>query len=436
MEMIEYWIWLVMVLGAGNPKIWTVIHVSKTPKRAYYILQEENQRQRFGLTEVQKIAVCNTNLDKAKAILEICIKKNISVTCFGDDNYPPSLKAIYNPPAVLFYQGNIKILEEYPTLTVVGTRNPTEYSVRVANWICSELARSGVVIVSGFAVGLDSAAHRAALLSRGRTAAVLGCGIDVDYPRDNASAKKYIVRNGLLLTEFLPGTEPYPKNFPMRNRILSGISKSTLIIQAPEKSGSLITANLALEQGKTVYCVPPADIFDNRYAGVVKYLRDGATPVFSHLDILNEYYAEFAHKLKPSILFETKNKMEDSVFFGSDEKEDKKARSLPKKKKSKKSENVSEKDNLIEEKIEKDNAEADSVQANVSGDNTGRIKDFSSLSGLELDIAILLSQEHQMHIDTILERLDADENEVASALTELIIEGYVSRFTGQCYGIL
>lgn len=430
--MLEYWLWLVMVFGAGNPKIWTVIHVSKNPKRAYYILQDENQRQRFGLTDVQKRAVCSTSLEKVQSVLENCEKKNISVTYFGDEAYPSSLRTIYNPPAVLFYQGDISILEEYPTITVVGTRKPTDYSVRVTNWICSELARAGVVIISGFAVGIDSASHRAALLAKGRTAAVLGCGIDVEYPRDNAGAKKYITRKGLLLSEFLPGTEPFPKNFPSRNRILSGVSRSTLVIQAPEKSGSLITANLALEQGKTVYCVPPADIFDNRYAGVVKYLRDGATPVFSHLDILNEYYSEFAHKLKPSILFGASDTADESVFFGTDENDVKKTKASSSKEKN---EEADKKHKLKEEKKDKEENEVASAEAG-DRDEKKIIKDFSSLDGLELKIAVLLSQEHQMHIDAIVERLEADENEVASALTELIIEGYVSRSTGQCYGIL
>lgn len=429
--MLEYWLWLVIVLGAGNPKIWDIISITKDPERAFHVLQDETQRQRFNLNEVQKRAVCSTSMDQVKATLENCEKKNISVTYFGDELYPSSLKSIYNPPSVLFYQGNIGILEEYPTLTVVGTRKPTEYSVRVTNWICSELAKAGVVIVSGFAIGIDSAAHRAAVLSRGRTVAVLGCGIDVDYPRDNASAKKYIIRKGLILTEFLPGTEPYPRNFPSRNRILSGISKSTLVAQAPERSGSLITANLALEQGKTVYCIPPADIFDNRYAGVVKYLRDGATPVFSHLDILNEYYAEFAHKLKPSILFEASDSVDDSVFLGTEDRDLKKNRSSDKKKKASKSKNSSDEKSEKKEKEENVTLQSESVN-----DENRKIKDFSSLNGLELKVAVLLSQEHQMHVDNIVERLDANEDEVASALTELSINGYVVRLKGQCYRIL
>lgn len=431
--MLEYWLWLVMALGAGNPKIWAVLHISKNPRNAYYLLQEEMQRQKFGLTDNQKRAVCSTSLEKVRNVLENCVKKNISVVCFDDEEYPSWLKNIYNPPSVLFYQGHLDILEEYPSVTVVGTRKPTEYSVNVTNRICSDLARAGVVIVSGFAVGIDSAAHRAALLAKGRTAAVLGCGIDVEYPRDNAGAKKYITKRGLVLSEFLPGTEPFPKNFPLRNRILSGISRSTLVIQAAERSGSLITANLALEQGKTVYCIPPADIFDNRYAGVVKYLRDGATPVFSYLDIINEYYSEFAHKLNTSILFSTSDSADESVFFGSDENDSPKGKSSLKQKKVL-NETDDKKQKLKKEKKDKEENAAD-VSAK-EGTEKREIKDFSPLKGLELEIAVLLSQEQNMHIDAIVERLDADENEVASALTELEIEGYVSRYTGQCYGIL
>ncbi|MGN0632115.1 MAG: DNA-processing protein DprA, partial [Ruminococcus sp.] len=155
--MLEYWLWLVMALGAGNPKIWAVLHISKNPKNAYFLLQEEMQRQKFGLTDHQKRAVCSTSLEKVQNVLENCKKKDISVVCFDDEEYPSWLKNIYNPPAVLFYQGHLDILEEYPTVTVVGTRKPTEYSVRVTNRICSDLARAGVVIVSGFAVGIDSA---------------------------------------------------------------------------------------------------------------------------------------------------------------------------------------------------------------------------------------------------------------------------------------
>lgn len=416
---LEFWLWMVMVFGAGNPKIWTIIKETGTPEKAYYRLKEDDRTEVFELNSRQKSAVKSVSMEHVEKVLENCRSKDISVTFYGDGKYPSRLAGIYNPPAVLFYQGHIEILEEYLPITVVGTRKPSEYSVRAANQICSDLAKAGIVIVSGFAVGLDSAAHRAALLSGGRTVAVLGCGIDVSYPKNNADAKKYIIRKGLVLSEFLPGTEPYPRNFPVRNRIMSGISQGTLVVQAPEKSGSLITAELALEQGRTVFCIPPADIFDNRYAGVVKYLRDGAVPVFSYLDIVNEYYHAYTHKLETSVLFESSGNSEDSVFFGeksdTDTGEERKVRreTAPEKKENRKPK--------MEEKV-------------TPADNEKR--DFSLLDGLELKIAVLLSQEHQMHIDAIVERLDADESEVASAVTMLAIEGYVTRFSGQLYGIL
>ncbi|MBQ8687496.1 MAG: DNA-processing protein DprA [Ruminococcus sp.] len=427
--MLKYWLWMVMALGAGNPKIWTVIQAAETPERAYHILQDAAQQEKFSLTAWQKRAVRSVTMEQVEKVLENCRRKEISLTCYGDALYPSRLLEIYNPPAVLFYQGDIRILEEYPAVTVVGTRKPTEYSVRVADSICSNLARTGIVIVSGFAVGLDSAAHRAALLARGRTVAVLGCGIDVEYPKNNAGAKKYITKKGLLLTEFLPGTEPHAKNFPLRNRILSGVSLGVLVVQAPERSGSLITAELALEQGRNVFCIPPADLFDNQYAGVVKYLRDGAIPVFSYLDVVNEYYHSYTHKLMTSVLFESAQSAEESVLFG--EKSAKPQYAA----KRQKTETAPE-ERIPEEKQKKDKEETAAEETAEEAVKTQEHKDFSALDGLELQIAVLLSQEHQMHIDAIVERLGADESEVASALTELAISGYATRFSGQCYGIL
>ena len=426
---LEYWLWLVLVMGAGNPKIWDIIHVTKTPERAYDILKDPSQRQRFHLNENQKRNAANNTLEHAKKIITLCETKNISITYYDHESYPEQLRHIHNAPVVLFYQGDIDILSRYAAVTVVGTRKPTEYSVRVADRICSDLAKTGVVIVSGFAIGIDSAAHRAALLSKGRTVAVLGCGIDVDYPRNNASAKKYIVNNGLLLTEFLPGTEPLPRNFPARNRIMSAISLGTLVVEASERSGALITASLALEQGKSVFCIPPADLFDNRYAGVVKYLRDGAIPVFSYLDIINVYYTDYAHKLKPSVLFDMSHSADKSSVFPESSESGTRSRTVSKDRK--KAE--------IEAADEKTDEEAEGTSEEKQHEEVSEkreVKDFSGLDGLELRIAVLLSQEHQMHIDAIVERLEVDEDEAASALTELSISGYITRFSGQCYGIL
>ena len=289
-ESIYDWLWLLLVFGAGSRKIWKLLEQYETPQKVRQVLQTETDLPFIHEREQRSIrSITNEQIGK---LMQNCAEKRIELVAYDDENYPESLRQIYNPPVVLFYQGQLSVLSDYPALTVVGTRKPSSYSIRTADLLCRCLAKSGMLLVSGFAVGLDSVAHRAALLSGGKTVAVMGCGLDVPYPKPNASAKKYIMRNGLLLSEFLPGTEPSRQNFPMRNRILAGVSGGTLVIQAPIGSGALITAEQAMEQGKPVFCLPPADIFDNQYAGVVKYLREGAIPVFAPEAILQESISE------------------------------------------------------------------------------------------------------------------------------------------------
>lgn len=185
--------------------------------------------------------------------------------------------------------GDIESFNKYPALSCVGTRNPSAYSLEVTETICSELARREFTIVSGFALGLDSAAHKGALKAGGRTAAVLACGLDVDYPRENAKAKDIIARNGIVISEYFPGTRPDRFCFHTRNRIISGLTFGTLVTEADELSGALITAEHASEQGRTVF-VFLLRIYLTKVCRSGKYLRDGAVPVFSHLDILYDYY--------------------------------------------------------------------------------------------------------------------------------------------------
>lgn len=283
----RYWLWFVLVFGAGNERIWEILSYFKNVEKAYEAICDGCHAS---LNAREKQRITSTHIEQCDSIIRYCQDNNYRIITFEDENYPPRLRNIYNPPAVLFCMGNIENFISRPAITCVGTRKPSCYSVNITERICSELAARDFAIVSGFAIGLDSAAHRGALLKNGCTVAVLACGIDVSYPKDNEKSKKNIIKNGALITEYLPGTRPDRFCFHNRNRILSGLSFGTLVTEADEGSGALITAAHAADQGRTVFCIPPGDIFDKRYMGVVKYLRDGAVPVFSHLDILYEYY--------------------------------------------------------------------------------------------------------------------------------------------------
>ena len=202
----------------------------------------------------------------------------------GGPGYPELLGQVKDPPASLNTRGKI-IRKDLLSVAVVGSRNPTPYGRHMARIISGGLAASGVTVVSGLARGIDTEAHRAALDKGGRTLAVLGCGLDVDYPRGSGDLKKRIIASGALLSEFDPGTPPLPRNFPSRNRIISGLSLAVVVVQARQRSGSLITARWALDQGREVMTVPGrAD--DPLSAGPIALLRDGSAPVCHSDDIL------------------------------------------------------------------------------------------------------------------------------------------------------
>lgn len=314
-EEIVYWLWLVMAMGTANAKTLELLQANGSCRELYYVLHDPD----CGLLRAEeRRRVTRTTLAQAQSVLAQCEKNGIGIMTWDSALYPDCLRHIYNPPLVLFYKGEPSLLHRELILTVVGTRHPSDYSRRIADWLCNDLARCNMLLASGCALGLDSAAHTAALAQGKPTIGVLGCGVDYDYPKENRDLREQIAENGLLLSEYFPGTPPYARHFPTRNRILSGISEGVLVIEAGGRSGSLITANLACEQGKHVFCVPPADLLDPRYSGVNGFLRDGAEPVFSYLDILRAYYLEYPHKLS---LFdeEHRSRTQDSLVYREEE---------------------------------------------------------------------------------------------------------------------
>ena len=215
-----------------------------------------------------------------------------------DERYPPLLRRLSDAPPCLYVLGTVEETDER-AIAVVGTRKPSDYGRRVAYRIASELAASGFTVVSGLAEGIDTAAHKGALDSGGRTFAVLGCGLDVIYPRSNKELARRIADNGALLTEFPLGTKPQAWHFPQRNRIISGMSLAVVIVEAPLNSGALITADWAAEQGREVFVVPgPVD--QPSFEGNHRLLREGARVFTSVADMLDELGVTTLPKTEPT----------------------------------------------------------------------------------------------------------------------------------------
>lgn len=217
---------------------------------------------------------------------------------FGSSQYPAPLKQIADPPLVLYVRGDASLLARH-SVAIVGTRRPSAYGSSVAHRLAGDLAQRQLVIVSGMARGVDSAAHRGALEVNGKTVAVLGCGVDIVYPRDNKRLAENILASGACVSEFPLGTSPQPENFPIRNRIISGLGLGVVIVEAAEYSGSLITARLASEQDREVYAVP-GNITSPQSFGPNLLIKQGAKLVDNWMDVVEEFPASIRAQLMPA----------------------------------------------------------------------------------------------------------------------------------------
>lgn len=291
MKNAQYWCWLQRTLGT-KAKIEDAAAYFGDAKEIYFAGNNE-LRLSGTLTplQVERLIAGRESKDLmlgADKILNRCSKDGICVSTPEDEAYPKALLTLPDFPAVLFSRGNIGLLNTNAEIAVVGTRKPSSNSIRITERLSFEIARAGAIVVSGGARGIDSSAHRGALKAGGQTAAVLGCGFGVNYLPENNELREKIAENGVLITEYPPGTEGSKFTFPQRNRIISGLSLGTLIIEASSKSGSLITAEYALSQGRDVFAVP-GDIINSAYSGANNLIRDGAKPVFCAYDVLEEY---------------------------------------------------------------------------------------------------------------------------------------------------
>lgn len=286
MQELYYWIALRFVFGIGNVIYKNLIRHFGSPERIFQAAPEElaavegiNARAIESIKNFKPLP----DIDRE---LERIARADINIITFTSPEYPENLKNIYDPPPFLYVKGAIRKQDAH-SMAVVGSRSASEYGMKVTEEISRSLAACGLTIISGMARGIDSCAHHGALAAGGRTIAVLGSGVDVVYPPENKKLYHTIVANGAVVSEYPMGTEPNSYNFPARNRIISGLSRGVLVVEASPKSGSLITARLALEQGRDVFAVP-GNIFSFKSRGTNNLLRSGAKLVESARDILEE----------------------------------------------------------------------------------------------------------------------------------------------------
>ncbi len=279
-------VWLSLCVGIANTEFVSLLEQFGS---AYALFRaEESEIEALDVSDALKGKLCNKSLDEAYGILDFCQKHHVGILSYTDPAYPKVLRAIKAPPCVLYYKGKLPDFEHRLFISMVGTRSMSEYGKEMAYRIAYELASTGTVIVSGMALGVDAACAVGALAAKGCTVAVLGCGIDVPYPRAHDRLMNAIAEHGLVLTEFPPSTPPRGYHFPLRNRIISALGSGTLVVEADLTSGALITAKEAILQGKDIYAVP-GNVGDPNTSGTNALIRDGAAVALSARDILQNY---------------------------------------------------------------------------------------------------------------------------------------------------
>lgn len=291
-----YWVWLQHAMGGGSQKPHRIFSYFRTPQ-AFYEAGEREWRLLGFLTQKEISLLSGYSLEEATAVIEYCEKVGQQVLTPQSEIYPQCLTNIHNPPCVLYVKGELPQVDSRPAIAVVGTRNATNAGVKIAFEFGYQLAKAGAVVVSGGALGIDTAAHKGALQAGGKTVCVLGCGIEYNYLMDNASLRAAIAQSGAVVSEYPFNMPPSRMSFPIRNRIISGLSAGTLVVEAAGKSGSLITANLALEQGRDVFAIPCG--IDNPVSeGVNNLIKSGAKPVSCAKEILEEYTYRFPNTIQ------------------------------------------------------------------------------------------------------------------------------------------
>lgn len=289
-ENLRYWLWLQKALGEGA----YIKHILEdfSSVKALYDANIIEWKMSPNLTQKQINKLETTDINSVDEIIYACQNNNWQIIDYEDEKYPQRLREIYNPPCVLYVDGELPDIDSLVTIAVVGTRKASEYAVKATHLMSRGITECGAVVVSGGALGVDTYAHKGALAAGGKTIAVLGCGLGASYLSENKQLRDEIKKNGALVTAYPPFTRASRTTFPMRNRIISGLSLGVLVVEAGVKSGSLITANFANEQGRDVFAIP-ASVLSEDFAGTNKLIDDGAMVATNPAHIISVYAQRF-----------------------------------------------------------------------------------------------------------------------------------------------
>ena len=414
--MLIHWIWLAHRPGVSDRMKQALLEHFRDPEEIFYADSGAFAHME-GLTEEAQESLADRNLTPAEEILEACHQKGLHLLTIQDAAYPTRLKNIPDPPVLLYYKGQLPDLDAFPVIGVVGTRKASAYGLTTAKRMGYQIGKCGGIVVSGMAYGIDGMAMSGALTAGQKTVGVLGCGADIVYPLSNRALFKDVEQYGCILSEFPPGYPPAKWNFPKRNRIISGLSNGVLVVEAPEKSGALITARLAAEQGRDVFAVP-GNIDIPSFVGSNRLLRDGAIMVSSGWDILSEYEGQYPDKIHKEDAPSRQTAYPDEVRKAAAEEE----KSLPK---------VAQKTKIPQIKTDlKKKLEKKGIDKEPPGSYSDVNTIIAGLSSEEQRIVTALQKGEQL-VDDVIAETGLTTGKLLSSLTMLELKGIIKRLPGK-----
>ena len=409
--MIVHWIWLATRTGISDRLKVELVRHFQDPENIYFA-DPDSFKNMEDLSGEGKESLKDKNLTGAQEILNDCDRKGIRILTYNDAAYPNRLKNISDPPLVFYYKGRLPDFDGQPLIGVVGTRGASPYGLTAAKRMGYQIARCGGIVVSGMAFGIDGMAMRGALTAGSPVVGVLGCGVDIVYPPSNGSLFADTESYGCILSEFVPGTPPMARNFPKRNRIISGLSCGVLVVEAPEKSGALITARQAADQGRDVFVVP-GNIDVPTFVGSNRLLRDGAIAVSHGWDILSEYEALFPGKIHKDLGQSRKTAYSDEIEA---EKETVKVAQKPRKPAHKTHKNQDKEKKVIDKADSSPYSDVNDIQPKLSPD--------------EQQIVSAIGDGERL-VDEVIAGTGLPVGKVLATLTLLEVKGVVKRLPGK-----